>query len=132
MGMGQIERDRRPISEFLRQERLAYRTTIQRDSIRINSKVPAQHRPQASVSQYVALSGIFPNKASRSVSLDFIKPARASLQAALRPVELDAPEVNGILFKTDMIPPACIGQVLNGLEADQHIVTSNAAIACAV
>jgi hypothetical protein len=55
------------------------------------------------------LPDIVPNKARRSVPLDFIQPAGASLQAALRSVELDPPQVNGVRWKADMIPPTCIG-----------------------
>ncbi len=65
------------------------------------------------MSQYVALPDILPNKASRSVPLDFIQPARASFQAVLRAVELDPPEVNGVRFQTDMILPTCIGEAFN-------------------
>jgi hypothetical protein len=55
------------------------------------------------------LPDIVPNKARRSVPLDFIQPAGASLQAALRSVELDPPQVNGVRWKADMVPPSCIG-----------------------
>ncbi len=68
------------------------------------------------MSQRVVLPDILPNKASCSLPLDVIQPARAPLQAASRPVELDSPEVNGILFKTDMILPTCIGETLNRVE----------------
>ena len=64
--------------------------------------------------------------------LDIIQPARASLQTAWRPVKLDPPEVNGMLFETDMITLTCIGEALNGLERNQHIVSLNADIAFVV
>ncbi|MFZ1802488.1 MAG: hypothetical protein WAU05_01080, partial [Nitrospira sp.] len=64
-------------------EGLACCTAIQGDGIRGDSKVPAQHCSQASVSQHITLPDIVPNKARCSVPLDFIQPAGALLQAAL-------------------------------------------------
>lgn len=65
------------------------------------------------MSQYVALSDVLPNKTRCSLPLDIIQPPSASLQTVLRPIERDSPEVNNILFKTDMILPTCIGETLN-------------------
>ncbi len=84
------------------------------------------------MSQDVTLPGVLPNKACRSMPLNVVQPASASPQTALRPVKLDPPQVNGVRFKTDMIRPACIGEVLNGQEGNQHIVTLNADIAFVV
>lgn len=75
------------------------------------------------MSQYIALADIIPNKARRPVPLDAIQPAYAPLQTALRPAELDPPQVNGVRFKTDMVRLTCIGEALNGQERNQHIVT---------
>ena len=64
------------------------------------------------MSQHVALSVILPNQASRSVPLDCIQPASASLQTALRSVELDPPQMNGVRFKTDRVLPTYIGKAI--------------------
>lgn len=84
------------------------------------------------MSQDVTLPDVLPYKASRPVPLDVVQPFPASLQTAVRPVKLDPPEMNGTFFKTDMIRPTCIGEVLNGQERNQHIVTLNADIAFVV
>ncbi len=75
------------------------------------------------MSQYVALSDIIPNKACRSVPLDAIQPAHASLQTALRSAKLDPPHVNGVRFKTERVRLTCIGKALNRQERNQHVVT---------
>jgi hypothetical protein len=62
--------------------------------------------------QNIALPGVLANKASRSLALEFIQPAHASLQATLRAAEFQAPEVNSVRFKADMVLPICIGEVL--------------------
>ena len=84
------------------------------------------------MSQYVALPCVLPNKASRSLALDIIQPAFASLQTGWRPVKLYPPEVNSMLFQMDMITLTCIGEALNGQERNQHIVSLNADIAFVV
>ena len=65
------------------------------------------------MSQHIALPGVLTNKTSRSAPLDVIQPACALIQTTSRPAELDPPKVNGILVKTDMILPICIGEMLN-------------------
>jgi hypothetical protein len=68
------------------------------------------------VRKHIALPVLLSNQARGPVLFLFVQPLRASLQTALRPVELNPPEVNSLQFEAGVALPFNTRKMLNRLE----------------